>query len=68
MVDRICEHCGRTLDGMRPQARYCTPAHRAAASRDANLALRELSCGVIVQADKAGPGKRMPLYLPGQRA
>lgn len=37
--------------------------------RDANLAIKELRAGgIIVQADKGGPGNRIPLYLPGQRA
>ena len=33
MPERACEHCGEPLNGMRPQARFCKPAHRAAASR-----------------------------------
>lgn len=34
MSERVCEcGCGQSLAGMRPQARFCSPAHRAAASR-----------------------------------
>jgi len=33
MTERVCAHCGGSMAGMRPQARFCTPAHRAAASR-----------------------------------
>jgi len=34
MTARVCEcGCGASLDGMRPQARFRAPSHRAAASR-----------------------------------
>lgn len=34
MPERVCEcGCGRRLEGMRPHARFFSPAHRAAASR-----------------------------------
>jgi hypothetical protein len=34
--ERICqfEGCNASLDGMRAQARYCSPRHRAAAHRE----------------------------------
>lgn len=28
---RICEWCGAALEGKKPGARYCSPAHRVAA-------------------------------------
>lgn len=66
MPERLCEHCGGSLHGMRPQARFCKPAHRAAASRaKAAERARRAQMGRESPGRRAGRQKANVRFLEG---